>query len=166
MLLIIKGNFRVIVINRLVINRSSCAFVLNSRWEQRHCKKGRLKPSSNSWTGLYNTLMFFWVKARYIFDISDGLSRRFQGVYTVRQSCGEGGVRAGIISFKLRTKKVLFKLIFLRLRRRPRPLMLYFAEELQRLCCECDPAYLTNIARHRCLPRMCASLCLGLWLNR
>lgn len=59
----------------------------------------------------------------------------------------------------------LHKLIFIRLRRRPRPLMLHFAEELQRLCCECDPAYLTNIARHRCLPRMCARVCLGLWLN-
>lgn len=79
----------------------------------------------------------------------------------------EGRVQASFYFPVSRERKkcfsiALFKLIFLRSRRRPRPLMLHFAEELQRLCCERDPAYSTNIARHRCLPRMCASVCLGL----
>lgn len=74
-----------------------------------------------------------------------------------------------VVLFKLGAKKCihvyLYKVIFMWLRRRPRPLMLHFAEELHCLCRECDPAYLTNNARHRCLPRICASVCLELWLN-
>lgn len=89
----------------------------------------RLKPASNSWTGLCNALMFFWVKTRYILDkqmVYPGVSRVFTplGSRAVR----EGRVQASFYLNRERKKCIsiaLFKLIFLRLRRRPRPLMLH-----------------------------------------
>lgn len=54
-----------------------------------------MEPASNSWTGLYNALMLFWVKTRYIFDkemVYPGVSRVFTPVGS--RAVREGRVQA------------------------------------------------------------------------
>lgn len=107
---------------------------------------------------LFRFSCFFWVKTHTFLPLTNRCFFLFPGL-TFRPS---SYLNRG---HQKRINVYLYKLIFVWLRCRPRPLMLHFAEKLWCLCRESDPAYLTNNARHRCLPRMCASVCLVLWLN-
>lgn len=101
-------------------------------------RKVCLEPTWNCWACLCYTFMFFWVKTLFFSDkqtVYPGVSVVFPPLCS--HAAREGRVW-GIVSFKSRAQKrvdiYLYKLIFIRLRCRPQPLMLHFAGELQRLC--------------------------------
>lgn len=104
------GSFGVTVITYVdifktcIINRSPCAFVLNSL-EHRRWKKSCLKPTCNCWACLCNTFMFFWVKALFFSDkqtVYPGVSVVFP---PLRSHAAREGRVWGIDSFKSRTQK-------------------------------------------------------------